>query len=146
MPICNVCLNLDWDLYPDTSSQSTDKALVKKKNHTIDSSQSLVLSANLGCELCSILHQGIDSFRQYTASLQPPWKPWDLGGPCTVVIYLRRGRSLSLSLQKVGHGWEEESGKGSVMQPRLRHDTPLGRERYEINIEYFTDASRSPPI
>ncbi|KAF4626653.1 hypothetical protein G7Y89_g11505 [Cudoniella acicularis] len=145
MPICDVCLNLYWDLYPDTSSRSKDQTLGNEKNHTIGSSDSLVLSANLGCERCSILHQGIDAFRQYTASLLPPWEPWDLSGPCTVDIILRPGRSLHLGLTKSGHDWEEEQGKDSVTQPRLRYDIPLGREKYEIDIEYFTLADHPAP-
>jgi hypothetical protein len=144
MSICDVCLNLDWNLYSDTLSRSEGKT-VTEKEHIIDS-HSLTLSANGGCELCSILHQGIVAFRQYTASLLPPWKPWDLSGPCTVHINLRRGRSLSLYLNKTSDVWEEESGVDSVTQPRLRHESPPGREQYEIAIEYFTCASVSSSI
>lgn len=107
-------------------------------------SRSLALSANRGCELCSILHQGIVAFRQYTASLLHPWKPWDLGGPCTVGIRLRRGRSLSLFLRKAGHEWKE-SGADYVARRRLRSHPPLGRENYEICLEYFSSVGVLPP-
>jgi hypothetical protein len=203
MPICDVCLNLDWNLYRtrllvrpqlSESDQSQDdfslsgdeiseendgigtsetekklgqedlnpsedkvdqaqddislsddepieleESITQKKRVGTDST-SLALSASSGCELCSILHRGLVAFRQYTASLEYPWKPWDLGGPCKVDILLRRGRSLSLALSQSDYSWEEEPDKTSTSQLYSEERQSLGRDTYELCIEYFTCA------
>ncbi|EPE26258.1 hypothetical protein GLAREA_02170 [Glarea lozoyensis ATCC 20868] len=122
-----------------------ERSPTQEKRVSTDST-SLALSASSGCELCSILHQGLVAFRQYTASLRDPWKPWDLGGPCKVDIELRRGRSLSLSLSKRDYGWEEEPGETSISQLHSEQQQSLGRDRYELCIEFFTcaDSPTSP--
>lgn len=134
MPICDVCLNLDWDLYP---TPSTNETLTEKRGPS-HPSHTLASSANRGCQLCLILHQGIVALRQYTASLLPPWGPWDFSDPCDVHIFLRPERSLLLYLDNSDYECEDNS----TDLDEGEDDTALGRG-YGISIEFFTSAGGS---
>ena len=86
MPTCDVCLNLDWDLYPPGK-------------HIDAESADLLLSVSRGCIPCSIICRGIELMEEKV--ILPAGGKSHLVCPCLLQISLRKHRSLQLEIRSI---------------------------------------------
>lgn len=87
---CKTCLDLDWNLYPESSQHPPDNRTI------VTDFRSITESADRGCETCFILQKGIVTFGERLLEEAP-----QCGGDwqsSLVLIGLRRGHALTLCM------------------------------------------------
>lgn len=86
MPDCDVCLNLDWDLYPPGKHVNAESA-------------DLLLSVSRGCVPCRIIRCGIELMEEKV--ILPAGGKSHLVCPCMLQISLRKHRSLHVEIRSI---------------------------------------------
>ena len=84
MPACDVCLDLEWDLYP--LSKAIDVG-----------STDLESSASGGCVPCRIIRRGIELIEEDV--ILPAGAQSHFACPCLLQITLRKNRSLVVEIR-----------------------------------------------
>jgi hypothetical protein len=87
---CKICLDLDWNLYPESSQEPPDNRDI------FTNVRSIIESADVGCETCAILKTGIETFSERLVEEAPQYEE-DLQF-ASVQISIRRGHALMLCL------------------------------------------------
>ncbi len=86
MAACDVCLDLDWDLYPPSKAIDTG-------------STELESSASQGCVPCRIIRRGIELIEEDV--ILPAGGQSHFACPCLLHITLRKNRSLVVEIRSV---------------------------------------------
>jgi hypothetical protein len=95
MATCDVCLNLNWDLYPDSDDTHPPVAELEVE------SQQLRRGVERNCPYCFLVQNGIETIRAL-----PPYSfqdSWDPSNPYTVFISPRKDLPLE-ALVRFNHG------------------------------------------